>query len=66
MKRHGRTILCGGGITATERMEGNLPALSVRKDGRRIGWYRGSSLRFSAPLTAGDKDFLEALIAAYR
>lgn len=61
IKRHGKTILLGDGITATEGMEGNLPSLRIRKNGKQIRYYRGSSLRFSHTLSSEDKDYLISL-----
>lgn len=62
IKRHGRTILLGQGYTATEGYEGNLPTLSIRKDGKHIKFYRGNSLVFAEKLTAEDKKYLAALV----
>lgn len=61
--RHGNHIRLGGGITAIEGWEGNLPTLRIRKDGRDIKFFRGSSLYFSAPLTEDDREFLRSLVA---
>jgi hypothetical protein len=61
VKRHGRTILLGGGYTATEGREGNLPTLRIRKDGKQISFYRGSSLCFDKALTDEDKRYLLSL-----
>jgi len=44
VKRYGMTILLGGGYTATEGHEGNLPTLRIRKDGKEVSFFRGSSL----------------------
>lgn len=61
IKRHGRTILLGDGLTATEGYDGNLPALTIRRNGKRVKSYRGSSLGFSRRLTDEDKQFLVSL-----
>lgn len=62
IKRHDyRTILLGNGYTATEGYEGNLPTLSIRKDGKCIKFCRGSSLVFSEHLTDEDKEYLITL-----
>ena len=61
MKRHGNHIRIQKGITAKEGHEGNLPTLTIRKDGKAVKFYRGSSLVFSDPLTEGDKLFLASL-----
>ena len=61
IKRHGTTILLGQGITATEGKDWNMPALKIRKDGKIIREYRGSSLYFSKKLTEEDKKYLATL-----
>jgi hypothetical protein len=65
VKRHGRTILLGNGYTATEGREGNLPTLRIRKNGKQIKFYRGSSLVFSKNLTLEDKEYLISLASEY-
>ena len=62
IKRHGKTILMGNGITATEGKDGNLPTLSIRKNGKKVAFSRGSSLGFSTKLTDEDKKYLLSLI----
>lgn len=62
IRRHGNTILLGQGYTATEHHGGGLPELIIRKDGKVINKYRGSSLYFSKKLTEEDKEYLIALI----
>ncbi len=59
--RHGITILLGQGRTATQGMDGNLPTLVIRDNGRKIKTYRGSSLYFSQKLTKDDKAYLASL-----
>lgn len=62
IRRRGIYIDMGGGVTATEGMEGNLPALTIRKNGKIVHVYRGSSLCFSSPhLTADDTRYLSSL-----
>lgn len=61
IKRHGNHIRCGKGITAVEGYDG-LPTLSIRKNGKEINLYRGSSLGFSEELTNEDRDYLKSLI----
>lgn len=61
MKRHGDHIRIQKGITAKEGYEGNLPTLSIRKNGKEVKFYRGSSLGFSNPLTDEDQKFLDSL-----
>lgn len=60
IKRHGRTILLGDGLTATEGHDG-LPTLVIRRNGKRVKSYRGSSLDFCRRLTADDKQYLASL-----
>lgn len=62
IRRHGNTILLGQGYTATEHYGGGLPELIIRKNGKVINKYRGSSLYFSKKLTEEDKEYLIALI----
>jgi len=61
IKRHGKFILLGDKKTAEEGLNGNLPTLIVRENGKIIHSYRGSSLYFSRKLTEEDKDYLVAL-----
>lgn len=63
IKRHSNTILLGQGYTATEHYGGGsqLPELVIRKNGKIIHEYRGSSLYFSKELTEEDKEYLIAL-----
>jgi hypothetical protein len=61
VKRHGMTILLGGGYTATEGREGNLPTLRIRKNGKEVSFFKGSSLCFGKALTAEDKRYLLSL-----
>jgi len=61
MKRHGNIIIIEKGLTATEGMDGNLPTLSIRRNGKQIKFYRGSSLMFCDPLTEEDKQYLASL-----
>lgn len=61
MKRHGDHIRVTKGITAKEGREGNLPTLSIRKNGKELLFFRGSSLKFSDPLTAEDQEFISNL-----
>uniref|UniRef100_A0A6M3LHZ7 Uncharacterized protein n=1 Tax=viral metagenome TaxID=1070528 RepID=A0A6M3LHZ7_9ZZZZ len=61
MKRHGNHIRIQKGITAKEGYEGNLPTLSIRKNGKEMKFYRGSSLGFSDPLTKEDQAYLASL-----
>ncbi|MCD7996423.1 MAG: hypothetical protein LUH21_04230 [Clostridiales bacterium] len=61
IRRHGRTILLGGGITATEGRSEGLPGLVIRRNGKITHEYRGSSLYFSINLTEEDKKYLAAL-----
>ena len=60
--RHGRTIVLGNGLTATEGSDG-LPTLTIRKNGKVTHRYRGSSLCFGHPLTQADKEYLITLAA---
>lgn len=60
--RHGNHIRIGNGWTAIEKRDGNLPALQIRKNGKNVKFYRGSSLIFSDPLTMDDKKFLTTLV----
>lgn len=62
IKRHGNHIRLGDGITAVEGMDGNLPTLSIRKNGKEMKFFRGSSLVFSSDLTAEDKCYLRSLV----
>jgi len=62
IRRNGKTILLGNGITATEGNNG-LPTLTIRDNGTIIRTYRGSSLQFSHPLTDADREYLASLIA---
>lgn len=61
IRRHGRLILLGQGVTAMEDYSNGLPELTIRKNGKIIHEYRGSSLIFSKPLTEEDKEYLAAL-----
>lgn len=61
IRRHGRTILLGGGMTATEGTSCGLPGIVIRKNGKIIHEYRGSSLYFSKDLTEEDKRYLAML-----
>ena len=61
IRRRGQYIQIADGLTATEDWDGNLPTLSIRRDGKQVKFWRGSSLYFNTPLTAEDKDFLVAL-----
>jgi hypothetical protein len=50
------------GITANEGREGNMQTLTIKKHGKRIHHYRGSSLYFSSPfLTDEDESYLKSL-----
>jgi hypothetical protein len=60
-KRRGDYIWISPGITAREGYEGSLPTLEIRRKGKRVKFYRGSSLYFADPLSLQDKQFLEAL-----
>ena len=61
IKRDGKIILLGQGYTAKEGYSGNIPMLTIHKDGKQIFEYSGSSLYFSDPLTEEDKEFLASL-----
>lgn len=61
IRRLGNTIILSPGLTATEGMEGNLPSLSIRKDGELFKFYRGSSLRFGDELSDEDREYLASL-----
>ena len=61
IRRHGKYIRIAPGLTATEGTDGNLLALTIRKRGKLIHYYRGSSLGFSHPLTIEDKKYLAVL-----
>ena len=61
MKRHGNHIRIQKGITAKEGYDGNLPTLSIRKNGKEVKFFRGSSLEFSDPLTREDQKYLLSL-----
>lgn len=64
IRRHGNYIRIEKGLTAVEGNEGNLPTLAIRRDGKCIKFFRGSSLYFSNPLTAADKEYLKTLSGA--
>lgn len=61
IKRHGSYIRLGNGYTAKEGFEGNMQTLTIRKDGKIISTYRGSSLGFAQNLTDEDKEYLASL-----
>ena len=61
IKRHGPTIICGNGYTATEGYDG-LETLVIKKDGRFWAEFRGSSLCFATPLSVDDKATIASLI----
>jgi len=62
--RHSNYIKIALGITATEGSDGNLPSLLVRKNGRKVAKYRGSSLVFGERLTDEDRRYLASLATA--
>lgn len=62
IRRHGKTIILGQGYSATEDYSHNLPKLRIRKNGRPIQVYRGSSLYFNNQLTDDDKRYLASLV----
>ena len=59
--RRGKYISISDGITATEGLKGNIPTLIIRKNGKKVKEYTGSSLRFSKELTEEDKRYLAYL-----
>lgn len=61
--RRGRYIWLAAGLTATEGREGRagLPTLTIRKKGKVVKLYRGSSLVFANNLTEEDKKYLASL-----
>ncbi len=61
IRRHGNYIRIAPGLTATEGMNGNLPSLTIRRNGKRIKYFRGSSLIFAEALTEEDKQYLVSL-----
>lgn len=61
IKRRGNYISIAPGVTAIEGIDCGLPTLKIKKNGKIKRIYRGSSLRFSTPLTNEDKRFLESL-----
>lgn len=61
IRRHGHIILLGNGLTAMEVKSGGLPGLTIRKNGKILHEYRGSSLHFSSNLTEEDKEYLAIL-----
>lgn len=61
--RHGRHIRIAPSVTATEGRDGNLPTLTIRRNGKVTNRYRGSSLGFSDPLTDEDIRYLQFLAA---
>ena len=58
IKRHGNYIKIKKGVTAIEGMDGNLPTLTIRKNGNVLNRFSGSSLMLSTPLTNEDVDFI--------
>ena len=58
--RHGDYIIIGNDFTAKEGYEG-IRTLTIRKHGKVVHKYSGSSLTFSEPLTTEDKSYLEFL-----
>lgn len=66
IRRHGTTIILHPGLTATERHEsGSLPEIRFRKNGKVVGYARGSSVYFSNPLTQEDREYLATLGREY-
>ena len=61
MKRHGNYIQIEKGLTAVEGMDGNMPTLTIRNNGKISKQFRGSSLKFSTPLTDEDCDYIMSL-----
>ena len=61
IKRVGRYIRIGKGLTAIEGFDGSLPTLKIKRNGKEIRFYRGSSLYFNAKLTDDDKKYLKQL-----
>lgn len=62
IRRHGKTIILGQEYTATEDYRHNIPELIIRKNGKIVKEYRGSSLHFSRQLTEEDKMYLAYLV----
>jgi hypothetical protein len=60
-KRRGNYIEIEPGVTAIEGMDGNLPTLIIRRGGKIIKTYRGSSLVFARRLTDEDSRYLASL-----
>ena len=57
-----RIVKLNNGKTAIIREEiSGLPTARIRKGWKIIAEYRGSSLRFSDPLTREDREYLEVL-----
>lgn len=63
IRRHGIAIVLGGGCTAIEGVDGGLPTLRIRHNGREKKFYRGSSLIFGSKLSDEDKQYLASLAA---
>lgn len=60
--RHGDYIRAGNGITAKEGFEGSVRILTIRKDGKEIKTFYGSSLSFNQNLTDEDRKYIRHLI----
>lgn len=65
IRRRGKTIILGQGYTATADYSHNLPELRIRKNGKLVQEYRGSSLYFNRRLTEEDKRYLALLAAGF-
>lgn len=61
IRRHGNCIILGDGYTAVEGKDRGMNTLRIRKDGKDVTTYRGSSIGFSNPLTDEDKRYLAML-----
>jgi hypothetical protein len=62
IRRRGNHISLGQGYTAVEGMDGNMLTLTIRRNGKVIKSYRGSSLGFEAlSLSDEDKTYLKSL-----
>lgn len=61
IKRRGNYISIAPGLTATEGRDCGLKTLVIKKNGKLIKKYRGSSLSFGSFLSSEDKRYLISL-----
>ena len=63
IKRRGNYIWIAKGITAIEGTDGGLRTMKIRKNGKVVRSYRGSSLDFGINhLSEEDQDYLASLV----